>query len=70
MICVLIFFINIYIVGNHLNYLDKFIKAYVVGTHLNCLDFFEAIQMSTHNICYYIILLYYKEVDNITHTAI
>ena len=37
-ICVLIFLIQAYIVGTHLNYLDKFIKAYVVGTHLNCLD--------------------------------
>ena len=34
-----------------------FIEAYVVGTHLNCL---EAIQMSTHNICFY------KEVDKST----
>ena len=24
--------------GTHLNYHDRFIKAYVVGTHLNCLD--------------------------------
>ena len=39
-ICLLIFFIKAYIVGTHLNYLDKFIKAYyVVGTHMNCLDF-------------------------------
>ena len=37
-ICVLIFFIKPYIVGTHLNYLDKFIKSYVVGTRLNCLD--------------------------------
>ena len=35
---VLIFCINAYIVGNHLNYLSKFIKVYVVGTHLNCID--------------------------------
>ena len=32
-------------------------KAYVVDTHLNCIDFVDAIQMSTHNICFY------KEVD-------
>ena len=57
-ICVLIFFIKSYIVGTHLNYLYKFIKAYVVGTQV------EAIQMSAYNIrCY-------KEVDNITLTAI
>ena len=37
-ICVLIFFIKAYIVGTHLNYLEKFLKAYVVGSHLNCLD--------------------------------
>ena len=30
-ICVLIYFIKVYIVGTHLNYLDKFIKAYVVA---------------------------------------
>ena len=41
-----------------------FIEAYVVGTHLNCLDFVEAIQMSTHNICFY------KEVDKSTLVAI
>ena len=37
-------------------YLVFFIKAYVVGTHLNCIDF-DAIQIGTHNICFY------KEVD-------
>ena len=30
-----------------------FVKAYVVGTCLNCIDFVDAIQMSTHNICFY-----------------
>ena len=30
-----------------------YITAYVVGTHLNCLNLVEAIQMSTHNICFY-----------------
>ena len=32
-----------------------FIKAYVVGTHLNCLNksLVNAIQMSTHNIYFY-----------------
>ena len=49
-----------HIVGTHLNYLDKFIIAYVVGTHL----LVKVIQMSTHKICYY------KEVDDITQTAI
>ena len=29
-----------------------FIKADVVGTHLNCIDV-DAIQMSTHNTCFY-----------------
>ena len=38
-------------------FLIFFLKAYVVGTHLNCIDKFDAIQMSTHNICLY------KEVD-------
>ena len=28
------------------------IETYVVGTHLNCIDV-DAIQMSTHNICFY-----------------
>ena len=37
-ICVLIFFTKEYIVGTHLNCLDKFTKAYVVGTHWNCID--------------------------------
>ena len=35
-------------------FLIFFIKAYVVDTHLNCIDKsmqFNAIQMSTHNIC-------------------
>ena len=41
MICVPIFYIKAYIVGTHLNYLNKLIKAYVVGTHLNCLDYKE-----------------------------
>ena len=56
------FHIKAYIVGIHLNYLNKFIKAYAGGTHLNCLNNVEAIQMSTHNICYH------KE-DNITRIA-
>ena len=30
-----------------------FIKAYVVGVHLNCIDKSVAIQISTHNICLY-----------------
>ena len=34
-------------------FLIFFIKAYVVGTHLNCIDKVDAIQMSTHNICLY-----------------
>ena len=58
LIFALIYFIKVYIVSTHLNYLDNFIKAYVVGTQV------DAIQMGTHNICYY------KEVDNITWTAI
>ena len=29
-----------------------FLKANVVGTHLNCIDI-DAIQMGTHNICFY-----------------
>ena len=32
------FLIEVYIVGTHLSYNDRFIKAYVVGTHLNCLN--------------------------------
>ena len=39
-----------------------FIKAYVVGTRLNCL--IEAIQMNTHNICFY------KELDKSTLVVI
>ena len=31
-------------------FLIFFIKTYVVGTHLNCL---EAIQISSHNVCFY-----------------
>ena len=31
-------------------FLIFFIKAYVVGTHLNCIDKVDAIQISTHNI--------------------
>ena len=38
LIYVLIFFIQAYIVGSHLNYLDNHIKAYDKSTHLNCLD--------------------------------
>ena len=30
-------------------FLIFFIKAYIVGTHLNCLDKVEAIQTSSHN---------------------
>ena len=56
-ICVLIFFIKAYIVGTHLNYLDKFIKSYVVGTHLNFLDLLRQFSWVPLNICYY------KEVD-------
>ena len=38
--------------------LNFFMKTYVVGTCLNCLvEAVEAIQMSTHNVCFY------KEVD-------
>ena len=49
--------------GSHFNYQDKFIKAYVVGSHLNCLNV-KAIQMSIPTYAIY------KEVDNITWTAI
>ena len=52
-ICVLIFFIQAYIVGTHLNYLDNVIKV-------------ETIQMCIHTTCYYEEVCYYKEVDNIT----
>ena len=31
-------FINVYIVGTHLKYLEKFTKPFVVGYHLNGLD--------------------------------
>ena len=31
-------FINVYIVGTHLKYLEKFAKPFVVGYHLNGLD--------------------------------
>ena len=41
-----------------------FIEAYVVGTRLNCLNLVEAIQMSTHNICFY------EEVDKSTLVVI
>ena len=34
-------------------FLIVFIKAYVVGTHLRLPRLIEAIQMSTHNICFY-----------------
>ena len=38
-------------------FLIVLIKTYVVGTRLNCLDLLrqqvEAIQMSSHNICFY-----------------
>ena len=37
-ICILIIFIKAYIVGTHLNCLDKLIKTQVVGTHMNCID--------------------------------
>ena len=33
------------------SFLIFIIKAYVVGTHLNCIDKVDAIQMSNHNIC-------------------
>ena len=46
----LIFFLKAYIVGTHLNCIDR---SYA-GTHSNCID---TIQMGTHNICLY------KEVD-------
>ena len=60
MICVLISFIKAYyIVGTHLNYLDKFIKAYVVGTHLNCIDKLMQFKWIPTTLCYY------KVVDNI-----
>ena len=53
----------------HYHFLIFFLKTYVVGTHLNCLDKsrhikVEAIQMSTHNICFY------KEVDKSTLAVI
>ena len=32
-------------------------NAYVVGTHLNCLDKLKQIKMSTHNICFYKVVI-------------
>ena len=34
-------------------FLIFFIKAYVVGTHLNCIDKLEQFKWLTHNICLY-----------------
>ena len=66
----LIFFIETYVLGIHLNCIDRLfgdiyafffwfslLKTYVVGTHLNCIKIASAIQIGTHNICIY------KEVD-------
>ena len=62
-ICVLIFFKKAHVIGTHLNYLNKFIKT-CCGYSFELPRLVEAIQMSTHSICYF------KEVDNITWTAI